>query len=216
MIFGHSLADQAGTLLAVDSQICEIMQRDQRELIGVAFEALTHPDDCTRNVTAVSSLRAGDGPLTIRKRYVRPDGSVVWSNVQVSRLQGSDGGRLVGTIQLVGVQGPKRGPEGLWRSARRVIATIQRRRRELGDDLFADHGWLILVQIYLAEAEGRMATVAAISDAAAVEAPVITRCLELLEQKMLVEHTGQPALFLQLTASGIRKVESLLDRHFGY
>lgn len=214
MLIGHSLADRTGTLLAVDPQVCEIMEREQRELVGVAFEALTHPEDCTRNITAIARLRTGDGPLTIRKRYIRPDGSTVWSNVQVSRLEGSDGGRLVGTIQLINQASVRRGPEGLWQSARRVSALVQRRRRELGEDLFADHGWLILVQIYLAEAEGRMATLASLSDAAAIPPPMVTRWIENLERKMLVERTGWPAVCPQLTASGMRKVEALLDRHF--
>lgn len=215
MIIGHSLADKAGILLAVDPQVCEIMQREQRELVGVAFETLTHPDDCTRNITAVASLRIGDGPLTIRKRYIRPDGSVVWSKVQVSRLHGSDGGRLIGTIQMIDPESCGRGPEDLWHAAGRVTALIQRRRRELGDDLFSDYGWLILVQIYLAEAEGRIASIAAISDAAEVPAPAVTRWLKVLQQKMLIELRGAPALFIELTASGMRKVETLLGRPSG-
>ncbi|KHL26230.1 hypothetical protein PK98_07040 [Croceibacterium mercuriale] len=211
MLFGHTLADRSGTLLAVDATVCEIMQREERELIGIGFEALTHPGDCTRNVTALASLRIGDAPLTIRKRYVRPDGSAIWSNVQVSRLQGSDGGRLVGTIHMLKQDGLKHDPESLWRAARLVDSRIQRRRRALGEDLFMDHAWLILVQIYLAEAEGRTPDAATISGLASIQLPLVNRWVAVLEQKMLVEQTTYRGAVPQLTLQGMRAVEALLD-----
>lgn len=211
MLFGHSVADRSGTLLAVDAKVCEIMQRDERELIGIGFEALTHPGDCKRNVTVVASLRFGDEPLTIRKRYIRPGGSTVWANVQVSRLQGSDGGRLVGTIVLINPESLKRGPETLWRAAKLVEARVQRRRRELGDDLFADFGWIILLQIYLAEAEGRVADAATISDMAGIRLPLVRHWLASLEQNKLVERSTFHEMAPQLSSRGMRKLESLLD-----
>jgi PAS domain S-box-containing protein len=210
-LVGHSLADRTGKLLAVDAKVCEIMQREEQELVGIGFEALTHPADCRRNVTAVAGLMIGDGPLTIRKRYIRPDGSAVWSNVQISRLQGSDGGRLIGTIQMTSPDSVQRNPESLWRAARLVDARIQCRRRELGEDLFSDHGWIILNQIYLAEAEGRTADAAAISDLAAVRRPVVDHWLAVLERNRLVERTACQPRVPQLTARGMRKVESILD-----
>jgi len=216
MLIGHSLANKAGIILAVDRQICEIMQRGERDLVGVSFETLTHPDDCRRNIIAVAGLQIGDGPLTLQKRYVRPDRSAVWASVQVSRLPGDDGGHLVGTIQLTNPEALRRDPESLWRAAKCADALIQRRRRELGDDIFGDYGWIVLVQIYLAEAEGRLANIASISDRAAIRLSLVAQSVELLEQKMLVERTGWPGLFPQLTAYGMRKVEALLDDHFGH
>lgn len=206
MLIGHSVADRYGTLLAVDPGVCEITQREERELIGVRFETLTHPDDCTRNVIAVASLKIGDGPISIRKRYLRPDGSSVWSQVQVSRLQLSGGACLVGTIQLIS---PER-PESLWRAARLIDALGQGLRHELGDDLFADYGWLILLQIYLAEAEGRIVDVTSISETAAISSSSVIRWIEALEKMALVERAMRHRELLQLTSRGMQKVEALL------
>ncbi|WP_347303164.1 PAS domain-containing protein [Croceibacterium sp. TMG7-5b_MA50] len=214
MLIGHSLADQYGNLLSVDSQVCEIMHREVHELVGVSFAALTHPDDCTRNVIAVASLRAEDGASTIRKRYVRPDGSFVWANVQVSRLQGGEAGKLIGTIQLIDCGSLRRGPEGLWRAARLEDGLLQRRRLQLGEDLFSDFAWLILLQVYLAEAEGRVATVATISDTAVIAPSAVRHWLELLEQRQLVERVTARDPFLQLSPSGWGKIEYLLDSGF--
>ncbi|RYE92003.1 MAG: hypothetical protein EOO77_47380, partial [Oxalobacteraceae bacterium] len=70
MLTGHSLANRAGALLAVDPHVCEILPREERELVGMTFDTLTHPDDRKRNVAAVASLSLQDSPLTIRKRYL--------------------------------------------------------------------------------------------------------------------------------------------------
>lgn len=212
MLIGHTIADEVGTLLAVDPQVCEILQRIERELIGVRFETLTHPDDCRRNVAAVSGLKSGAGPSYIRKRYVRPDGSAVWADVQVSRLCEGVSGRLVGTIQVkdLSLQGP--GPENLWREAAHEQEAVQRRRREVGNDLFLDYGWLVLLQIYLTEVEGLVATVASISESAAMRPLLVTRWLEVLERKGLVERVPRPDQPSQLTNSGFHKIEYLLER----
>ncbi|WP_174285332.1 PAS domain-containing protein [Sphingomonas bacterium] len=154
------MADENGRLLSVDPQICEIMQREKRELVGVTYDTLTHADDRSRNVMLIVRLAIGDGPVTIRKRYVRPDSTVVWANVRASRL--SESGRivLVGTIELFNLQRLNCSPEDLRQSALNALLNMERRRKELGDSLFSDYAWTILVQIYLAEAEGRIADVA--------------------------------------------------------
>jgi PAS domain S-box-containing protein len=184
MLIGHSLADETGRLLAVDSHICEIMQREERELIGVKFEALTHPDDRSFNVAAVMRLGVGDAPLKLRKRYIKPDGSAIWSIVQVSRLKADDGSKLVGTIELVPCN-LTRDPETLWRSAKRVTALIERRRDELGAELFSDHAWMILLYSYIAEAEGRRISVDEIATFARIGNSLARRWMSVLGFRLI-------------------------------
>lgn len=212
ILTGHSLADRSGRLLAIDSNVCEILQREERHLIGVAFEALTHPGDRNRNSAAVANLSISDRPLSIRKRYLRPDGSFIWSDVQVSRLEAKDGNRLVGTIQLISPESLKQAPANRWRSAKRAAESLSFRRRELGEDLFSDYFWAILLQIYLAEAEGREASLSWVCEASGTRASAIHRWLMVLEQKGLVERTEWPDHAPQLTTLGMRHVEKVLDR----
>jgi PAS domain S-box-containing protein len=209
MLIGHSLADETGRLLAVDSHICEIMQREERELIGVKFEALTHPDDRRFNVAAVMQLGVGDAPLSIKKRYIKPDGTAVWSKVQVSRLKADDGSKLVGTIELV-PSSLTCDPETLWRSAKRVTAFTERRRDELGAELFSDHAWMILLCSYLAEAEGRRISVDEVATCAKIGSSLARRWMNVLEQKGLIERLDRIDLSPQLSSLGIAKVERLL------
>lgn len=210
MLIGHSMADGSGLLLAVDPQICEIMQREERELIGMPFAALTHPDDRAHNLAMLEKLGFHDGPLLIRKRYVRPDGSSIWSNVRVSKLKGGDGGRLVGTLEVVDPNQLKRGPESFWRSANQMCALIDRRRTELGEDFFADHGWTILLQVYLAEAEGRAIDLADLGERVALRPTLVGRWVAMLQQKKLIELDAWSDHTPQLTSRGVAKVESVL------
>ena len=215
VLMGHSLATADGRLLAVDPQVCEILHREERELIGVTFQSITHPGDLDGNVAAVTALRVQDGPVSLRKRYVRPDGSAVWSSIQVSRLHADDGSKLVGTIQLVASPFAAEGPEELWRSAKRLTALIERRRAELTDELFNDYPWLILLQIYLAEAEARKADLAHISDALSLRGSATERWIRVLENKGLIERSKWTDYMPQLTTLGVTKVERLLLTDIG-
>jgi PAS domain S-box-containing protein len=210
-LLGHTLATADGRLLAVDPQVCEIMHREERELIGVTFHSLTHPDDLDKNVAALLALRVQDGALSLRKRYVRTDGSTVWSSIQVSRLRADDGSRLVGTIQLIDAPALDAEPESLWRSAKRVSALMERRRMELTEDLFFDYAWLILLQIYLAEAEGRIADLKYIAEAVRIRPALAERWFCVLEDRGLIERTPWADYAPQLTTPGLSKVERLLD-----
>ncbi|USU13189.1 PAS domain-containing protein [Sphingomonadaceae bacterium OTU29THOMA1] len=216
VLIGHSLATADGLLLAVDPHVCEIMQREERELIGVTFQSLTHPADIDKNVAALMALRVQDGPLSLRKRYMRIDGSAVWSAITVSRLRADDGSRLVGTIELINAPTRDAAPESLWRSAKRVSALIERRRAVLSDDLFNDWAWLILLQIYLAEAEGRKADLPYITDAVRIRYGLAERWVGVLESRGLLERSPCTNLVPQLTTAGMSKLERLLNSNIDF
>ena len=63
------------------------------------------------------------------------------------------------------------------------------------------------------QAEGRMVDVPAISKATRVGASGVERWLRVLQERKLVELADRNGFTAQLTASGIEKVERLLDRN---
>lgn len=215
MLIGHSVSDAFGQIQAVDHAICELLHRSETELIGMSYVAITHPDDVTWNAPLVDKLQASGGPLTIRKRYLRPDASAIWSDVQVSRFgKGLDHGRLVGTINRVDPSAVKLSPEFFWQSAIRKDRDLQLRRTELGDDLFSDYAWLILLQLYIAEAEGICISISQISGRTRCREQSLTRWLKVLEDKDLIDRFNSSFCAGQLTALGIVKVENLLEGTF--
>lgn len=216
VLIGHSLGTAEGRLLAVDPQICEILHREEEDLIGVTFHSLTHPDDLDKNVAAIMALRVQDGPLSLRMRYVRPDRSSIWTYILVSRLRADDASRLIGTIQVIDTISLDAAPRDLWRSAKRIIGLIERRRAELAHELFHDFPWLILLQIYLTEAEGRIADLSGIAEIVRMRFELTERWLAVLESKGFIERLEWARHVPQLTSTGVSKVEKLLSANIDY
>ncbi|MDD4690055.1 MAG: EAL domain-containing protein [Eubacteriales bacterium] len=69
----------------------KIMGRSSEELMNLKWTDITHPDDLHANVGKYEDFKNGviDG-YSMEKRYIKPDGSVVWANIKVSQLLGFD------------------------------------------------------------------------------------------------------------------------------
>lgn len=67
-----------------------IVGRKREELKHYKWTDLTHPDDLEADLTLFDQFKRGkiDG-YSMEKRFIRPDGSVVWTNMKISNLIGS-------------------------------------------------------------------------------------------------------------------------------
>ena len=75
---------RTGRLLGVNPKYCEILGRTERDLLGRTFQSLTHSDDLGGNLELLRQLREGEvRHYEMEKRYLRPDGSVRWAEVEV-------------------------------------------------------------------------------------------------------------------------------------
>lgn len=88
---GIAQTDMTGRFLLVNDRQCEILGRTREELLGVTMQEVTHPDDRAKNVKLFQRLARTGEPFVIEKRYVRPDGSVVWVRNNVSGQQNAEG-----------------------------------------------------------------------------------------------------------------------------
>ena len=62
------------------------------QLIGRSYADITHPDDVAADRAALAKLLSGDGDSLIReKRYLRPDGTVVWCRINVTVVRDATG-----------------------------------------------------------------------------------------------------------------------------
>ena len=86
---GHVITDVEGRFLDFDRRYCAILDYGRDELLSMTLRRVTHPDDMPRNAALLRRLLSDDEPFTIRKRYVRRDGSVVWVENHVSMLTGA-------------------------------------------------------------------------------------------------------------------------------
>jgi PAS domain S-box-containing protein len=73
-----------GRFLGVNPKYCEITGLTEQELLGRDFRGITHPDDLSDNLEKLRQLRAAEvRHYELEKRYIRPDGSVRWVEVEI-------------------------------------------------------------------------------------------------------------------------------------
>jgi diguanylate cyclase (GGDEF)-like protein/PAS domain S-box-containing protein len=81
---GMAMVGLDGSWLRVNQRICDILGRPAAALIGHTFQAVTHPDDLNADLTQMQALLQGErDQYAMEKRYLRPDGTVVWGQLTV-------------------------------------------------------------------------------------------------------------------------------------
>jgi PAS domain S-box-containing protein len=70
----------------------KLVGRSMEELRGLSPADLTHPDHRAADAEGIARvLRGEQAAYVVEKRYVRPDGRVVWARVAARRVDGEDG-----------------------------------------------------------------------------------------------------------------------------
>jgi len=82
-----------GTWLRVNQRLCEIVGYTHDELLKTTFQQITHPDDLEADLEQLNLVLTGGhfDTYAMEKRYFRKDGAMVWVNLTVSLVRGSDG-----------------------------------------------------------------------------------------------------------------------------
>ena len=89
---GIAVADLDGRFRDMNAKFTEIVGHSAEELQQATFADITHPDDLPATLTAVRELLAGSRPsCALEKRYVRKDGSEIWSLTTVTLLRDAAG-----------------------------------------------------------------------------------------------------------------------------
>jgi PAS domain S-box-containing protein len=81
---GISQTDLNGRFTLVNNCYCAITGRSAKELLGLKMQEITHPDDLPKNMALLKKIKEEGGNFVIEKRYLRPDGEVVWVRNSVS------------------------------------------------------------------------------------------------------------------------------------
>lgn len=89
---GMSNMSLDGRWLLVNDTMCRMLGRDRATLMGMTFADVTHPDDLGLNLRLLRSALAGGGDTySMEKRYLRPDGSIVWGLITASLARDTHG-----------------------------------------------------------------------------------------------------------------------------
>lgn len=90
---GMALVRPGGQFMQVNPALCAILGRDADNLLTCAWQILSHPDDRAKDEQLLEQLKAGAiASYRLRKRFLRPDGAVVWGDLAVAPIRHPDGG----------------------------------------------------------------------------------------------------------------------------
>jgi len=104
---GMSLESPEGRFTLVNPALCRMLGRDAETLMKTTWQDVTHPDDLAVDEGLFDDLKAGRIPsFRVRKRYLRPDGSVFWGDLWMSTVRNDDGSlqSLIGQVVDVNEQ----------------------------------------------------------------------------------------------------------------
>jgi diguanylate cyclase (GGDEF)-like protein/PAS domain S-box-containing protein len=95
-VFGQTMVgilhrDLEHRVLMVNDRYCEIVGRGREELDGLSPDVFIHPDDYKLGASLFEDHSKTGQPFQVETRYIRPDGSVLWCDVNVSFVRDEDG-----------------------------------------------------------------------------------------------------------------------------
>ena len=115
---GMALVSTEGAFLDVNPAICDFLGRPEQELRALTFQEITHPDDLQADLDLLERLNQGlDERYEMEKRYVLPDGSLVWGLLCVSLVRDGEGTPLYYVSQVKDITALKEQDDELRRLA---------------------------------------------------------------------------------------------------
>jgi len=121
-VVGIAEVDAEGCYRLVNDRFCEIVGRSREELLqGVTSFDITFPNDMAASRLALAQLAAGEELQTLEKRYIRPDGDVVWVSTSLTSIHANDGS-FKGAIAVVTDMTRRRAGEQLRRESEERLA----------------------------------------------------------------------------------------------
>ncbi len=89
----------SGEIIDSNEAYGEYLGKKQSEIVGSTWMEYTHPDDLEMDLECVRKLyEAGTTHCKRAKRYIRPDGSVIYVQIALSRLSEADGRKRHATM----------------------------------------------------------------------------------------------------------------------
>ena len=203
----HCVSSLEGIILHADQGFLDLLKRSESEVIGASYRQITDPRDLQKSADMLAVLKKDAAPVRLQKRYLRSDGTTIAANLLVTRFSGPD--RLISTL-FWHDNGRDLPPARLWEAALRIRHIHEARVRLFGADLSTDPIGSLLLGIYLAEAEGRSIGLDKIATYAGIANSTATRWVTVLQHRGIIEAEADATIDLQLTRSGLDRVEAML------
>lgn len=101
---GTIVTDRTGCLRRVNPAFARLLGRDRGDLVSKSFSSLTSPDDVAVSLGVMQDLlnRTTD-VAQFEKRYLQPDGSIVWAELHIRSIIDADGAVRGFLVQVIDI-----------------------------------------------------------------------------------------------------------------
>jgi PAS domain S-box-containing protein len=118
---GMALVAPDGRFLEVNPALCRLLARDEEALLASSFQDLTHPDDMATSLEHLQRALCGEiETFQQSKRYLLPDGGMIWALLTVTIVRDADGNTLHCVAQIQDITARKTAEGELRRYATRL------------------------------------------------------------------------------------------------
>ncbi|MEN3941231.1 PAS domain S-box protein [Prosthecobacter sp. SYSU 5D2] len=122
---GIAQTDLTGRFVQMNDRYCEMVGRSREELLQLRMHDITHPEDLKSNAPLFKALAEGSGSnFVIEKRYVRPDGSILWTHNDVVAIRSASGQPRFIAATVTDITENRRAQEQLRQSEERFRAFV--------------------------------------------------------------------------------------------
>ncbi len=128
---GMARCDAEARIIFANGRLCEMLGYTEPELIGKTIAELTHRDDVDENMRLLRRLIRNGKPYRMEKRFVRKNGSTLWTDVSASAVRGTDGRTQSAVAVIVDITAHKKAEAALQRSKDSLELRVRARTREL-------------------------------------------------------------------------------------
>ena len=121
-----------GHWLRINPRLCQISGYDHDALMALDYRLLTHPDDLSRDWAQLRQVYDGKLPaVTIEKRYIRRDKSIIWVTRTTSLVRDASGAALYYVSAVEDITERKRLQAELAQHRRQLESAVAKRTAEL-------------------------------------------------------------------------------------
>ncbi|MGE4453054.1 MAG: EAL domain-containing protein [Sphaerochaeta sp.] len=122
----------------------KITGRSMDEVLRVGWTSITHPDDLPRELEQFKRLKRGEiDSYILEKRFIRPDGSIVWVEMTVAPLQ-SKSSKLFAHMCLIQDISKRKEAESLLAESERSKSTLLAHLPGMAYRCLYDANWTML------------------------------------------------------------------------
>lgn len=129
---GMCLTGLDGMLMKVNTAMCEMLEYTRKELEGVHFNQITHPEDAEIGHDSIRKMMTGFIPgISFEKRYLTKSGEAVWAQVYTALLRDAMGSPQYFITQLTNITKRKKAEKEIERHNIELEERIRERTAEL-------------------------------------------------------------------------------------